>query len=145
MAYDVYALLFPPEPRQIPWNRGWNIAFRTVHLLAAGILLGGHVFAAPPDRLLPWLWLTVASGAGLIAQEVYRSGRWAYQLMGVLVEIKLALVLAAGVWWDQRVPLLIVVTLIGSVGSHLPGHYRHFSLLHGRTLDDPKPKRDRDR
>jgi hypothetical protein len=139
---SLQALLFPPEPRRLPWNRSWNIGFRTVHLVATSVLLGGHVFAVAPDRLIGWLWVAIASGAGLIAQELYRSCRWAYQLMGVLVVLKLALVLAAGVWWDQRVPLLMVVAVLGSVGSHLPARYRHFSLLHGRTLDEAKPKRE---
>ncbi len=139
MAGNLYTLLFPSEPRRLPGGRGWSSAFRTVHLVAAGILLGGHVFGASADQLIGWLWLTIVSGAGLIAQEVYRSFRWVYQLMGVMVEIKLALVVAAGLWWDERVPLLILVAVLGSIGSHLPARYRHFSLLHGRTLVDTKP------
>ncbi len=131
-------LLFPEELRPMPGGRGLNITFRTAHLCCFGILLGGHVFAVSADRLVPWLWLTVVSGAALMLQEMYRSCRWTYQLMGVLVEIKLLFVIAAGVFWDRRVPLLVLVTILGSVGSHMPARYRHFSLLHGRTLDEPK-------
>jgi hypothetical protein len=132
------AFLFPDEPRRLPGGRSLNIGLRTAHLLAASILLGGHVFAVSADQLIAWLWLTILTGAGLIFQEMYRSFRWAYQLMGVLVEVKLVLILAAGVFWDQRVPLLMLVIVLGSVGSHLPARYRHFSFVHGRVLEDPK-------
>ncbi len=122
----------------MPGGRGLSITLRTAHLCCAGILLGGHVFGIPADRLIVWLWCTIVTGAGLMFQEMYRSCRWVYQLMGVLVEVKLLLIIAAGVFWDWRVPLLVLVTVLGSVGSHMPGRYRHFSLLHGRTLEEPK-------
>ena len=139
MEPSLHALLFPLAPRRLAWGRGWNMGFRTLHLLTSGILLGGHVFGIAPDRLMTLLYVTLLSGAGLVALELYRSCAWAYQVMGVLVELKLLLVVAAGIWWDQRVPLLVTVAILGSFGSHLPARYRHFSLLHGRVLDETKP------
>jgi hypothetical protein len=56
--------------------------------------------------------------------------------MGLLVESKLLLLIAAGIWWDQRVPLIILVVILGSGGAHMPARYRHYSLLHGRVLDE---------
>jgi hypothetical protein len=132
------ALLFPDERRRLPGGRSVNIGLRTAHLLVSGVLLGGHIFAVSADHLILWLWLTILTGAGLIFQEMYRSFRWVYQLMGVLVEVKLVLILAAGVFWESRVPLLMLVVVLGSVGSHLPARYRHFSFLHGRILEEPK-------
>jgi hypothetical protein len=129
-------LLFPSAPRSLPGNRGISIAFRTTHLLTSGLLLGGHVFGVEPERLVVCLYATIASGAGLIALEVYRSCDWAYQGMGVLVIVKTLMTAAAGVWWEQRVPVLVLVGILGSVGSHMPSRYRHFSLLHGRVLPD---------
>ncbi len=129
-------VLFPVAPRRFPCERAISIALRTLHLGTMGILLGGHAFDVAPQRLILWLVLTIASGMGLMGLELYRSCRWAYQGMGVMVWIKLALVAAAGIWWDQRVPLLILVVILGSVGSHMPGRYRHFSLLHGRVLEE---------
>ncbi|MEI8189666.1 MAG: hypothetical protein WCI75_08110 [candidate division NC10 bacterium] len=136
MPSGLFATLFPAVPRRLPCARGLNIAFRTAHLVTSGILLGGHVFEIAPHRLLPLLYLTIASGAGLIALELYRSCQWVYQGMGLLVEIKLALLIAAGIWWDARVPLVILVVILGSVGAHLPARYRHYSLLHGRVLGE---------
>ena len=39
-------LLFPSPRRRLPHSRWWNIAARTVHLAATGVLLGGHAFGA---------------------------------------------------------------------------------------------------
>jgi hypothetical protein len=137
MASDVYTLLFPDPPRRVPCERGINIALRSAHLMTFGILLGGHVFDIAPHRLILYLYLTVASGVGLIAVELYRSCRWIYLLKGVLVILKLMLLVAAGIWWDQRVALLLFVVLLGSVGSHLPARFRYFSVIHRRLLSDP--------
>jgi hypothetical protein len=136
MPSGLFATLFPAVPRRLPYARGLNIAFRTAHLVTSGILLGGHVFDIAPHRLIVFLYLTIASGAGLIALELCRSCQWAYEGMGLLVEIKLLLLIAAGIWWDQRAPLIILVVILGSGGAHMPARYRHYSLLHGRVLDE---------
>lgn len=141
MASRFWTSLFPPVPRTLPYNRGISIAFRTLHLLGSSFLVGGHAFGADPQRLIGLLYLTVGSGAGLILLELYRSCDWVYQGMGLLVIIKTAITALAGIWWEQRVPLLCVVVALGSVGSHMPGSYRHYSLWHGRVLEDHTPKR----
>jgi len=128
-------LLFPDPPRRLAHERAINILFRSAHILTSGILLGGHVFAVPPARLEGLLWATLASGAGLIALELYRSCRFLYQGQGVMVWVKLILVLAAGYWWDERVVLLALAAVVASVGAHMPGRYRHYSLRDGRVLD----------
>jgi hypothetical protein len=133
-------LLIPATPRHFPYNRVISIALRTVHILASSLLLGGHVFAVEPERLVPALVLTVAAGVGLILLELYHSCDWAYQGMGILVILKTVLTAAAGLWWQQRVGLLVAVGILGSVGSHMPARYRHYSLLHGRVLDTPSPR-----
>ena len=37
-----------------------------MHLVSFGILLGGYMFAIDADRVLPALYLTIASGIGLM-------------------------------------------------------------------------------
>ncbi len=132
-------LLFPAAPRRLPCNRGISVACRTLHLLASSLLVGGHAFEVAPDRLLLLLYLTIASGVGLILLELYRSCDWLYQGMGVLVVLKVALTVASALWWEQRVPLLLLVIVLGSVGSHMPSRFRHYSLLHGRVLEASSP------
>src|SRR3972149_12079763 len=65
---------FPERMRFLPGTRAMSIAFRTLHLAAFGILIGGHAFELHTDRLLLYLWLTILSGVGLIALEVYAVG-----------------------------------------------------------------------
>jgi hypothetical protein len=137
MASTLSAILFPATPRHIPYERGINIALRTAHIMTFGILLGGHAFDVPAHRLILFLYLAIASGAGMILLELYSSCRWIYLGKGVTVILKLALVIAAGVWWEHRVALLLLVVLIGSVGSHMPARFRYYSFLHGRVIVDP--------
>ena len=141
MASRISALLFPLVPRSLPYNRGISIGFRTLHLLASGLLIGGHAFGAEPQRLIGLLYLTAGSGLGLILLELYRSFDWVYQGMGLMVIVKTAITVLAGFWWEQRVPLLCLVVVLGSVGSHMPASYRHYSLRHGRVLQEHTSKR----
>lgn len=132
-------ILFPVEPRRLPHSRSISIALRTLHLLGGSTLLGGHVFQVEAERLVPALILTVVSGAGLILVEICRSCDWVFQGMGIVVILKTALTAAAGLWWGQRAALLVGVVVLGSVGSHMPARYRHYSFRHGRVLDSKSP------
>ena len=105
--------------------------------MTSGLLLGGHAFDVAPHRLIGLLYLTIASGVGLALLELYSSCRWIYLGKGVMVSLKLALLIAAGVWWERRIIFLLLVVLVGSVGSHMPARFRYYSLLHGRVIADP--------
>jgi hypothetical protein len=123
--------LFLPEPRRrLPYARAWNVGARTAHLAATGTLLGGHVFGAAADTLLPWLWVAMASGAVMLAVELYTSFDWLAQVGGLAVVLKLALLCVIPFAWSARVPILFVVVVIAGVGAHMPGRFRHYSLLY---------------
>jgi hypothetical protein len=120
--------LLLPEPRRRPRHaRAWNVGSRTVHLAATGTLLGGHVFGVAADPLLPWLWLAVASGAVMLAVELYTSCDWLAKI-GLLCVVPFA--------WSVRVPILFAVVAIAGVASHMPGKYRHYSLLYRRSVKE---------
>src|SRR6266508_601476 len=91
-------VLFPDPPRPLPYARAMSIALRTLHIAAVGILLGGHAFEVTAVRLLPWLSLSIISGAGLIGLELYSNCKWLYQGKGVLVLLKLLLIAAVAVF-----------------------------------------------
>ncbi len=129
-------LLFPDSPRDLPGARAWNIGFRTVHIGVTGILFGGHVFDTSEERLRIWLYLSIATGAALIFLEAYPSLRWLYQGRGVFVLTKLALLCAIIPLWQFRVYLLVMVLVIASVGSHMPGRFRYYSVIPRRMLND---------
>ena len=111
----------------IPYARAWSILFRTLHLLAVSILVGGHAFNAPIDPLRPMLYLAIGSGIGMAFIEAFPSWRVLFQGWGILVAIKLALLCAIPFAWSHRFAILVVVLVIASVGSHMTKRLRHWS------------------
>ncbi len=69
------------------------------------------------------LWLTIGTGLVLAAVEAGARLLWFHQGRGVMTMAKLALLCAVPLAWDYRLPILLVVIVIGSVGSHMPGRY----------------------
>lgn len=100
-----------------------------MHLGAFAVLVGGHVWHVEPARLVPALWATIASGAMLLAAEWIGAPRWLVEVRGALTLLKLVLLAAVPLLWQHRVPLLLAVIVVASVGAHLPRRFRHASLL----------------
>jgi hypothetical protein len=46
-----------------------------------------------------------------------------------VVLVKLVLLALVPFFWDARISLLVTALVIGVVGSHMPGAYRHKVLL----------------
>lgn len=116
--------------------RALRTALRTAHLLAFGTLYGGHVFGVPPARLGPALLATVASGAALMALDLYRTPVWLVQIRGLATLVKIALVAAVALHWKLRIAFLTAAIVIGGVSSHMPGRYRYYSVVHRRVVGD---------
>lgn len=123
--------------RRIPCARAWNIAARTVHLAATGTLLGGHVFHVPAVQLYAALWVAIGSGAALIFLEMYASIHWAHQGCALILYAKLGLLCLIPWLWDYRVPILLAVVVLASIGSHAPRTIRHYSVVFKRVMTDP--------
>lgn len=102
-----------------------RILLRTVHLLGFSILLGGHWFNVPGEELLPWLYVTIFSGAGLMGLELRAGFDWVLQLGGSMAVAKLVVLGLVPLFWGRRFALLLLALAIGSVGSHMPGSLRH--------------------
>ena len=125
-------ILFPAEKRKWKGSRALRITLRTVHLLSFSVLFGGHWFGLARAELMPWLYWTIFSGAGLIAFELWAGFDWVLQLAGGLVLAKLVVLVLVPVFWERRVALLAAVMVIGSVGSHMPASLRHFQWFPSR-------------
>ena len=118
-------------------TRGWNIALRTAHLAAMGILLGGHAFNVPREELLPCLWMTIGTGVALGALETGGSLVWFHQGRGLMTLAKLGLLCAVPFLWEQwaaRLAVLLAVVVIASVGSHMTARFRYYSVIYGRVI-----------
>lgn len=117
--------------------RFWNIALRTAHLAAMGVLLGGHAFDTPPEDLLLSLWLTIGTGVGLGLLEAGGSLVWFHQGRGLMTLTKLGLLCAVPLLWDYRaarLAVLLAVVAIASVGSHMPAHLRYYSVIYREVI-----------
>ena len=101
-----------------------------------GILLGGHAFDVEPARLLAVLWVTIGTGVVLIALESQGKPLWLHQGRGIMVLVKLALICTVPVLWDFRLPILLAVVVVASVGSHMSGSYRYYSVIYRRVIQD---------
>jgi hypothetical protein len=121
--------------RSLPHARAWNIGFRTAHIAVTAVLVGGHAFDVPADRLYGVLWLVIGTGAVLIFLEAFSVGfHWLFQGRGLTVVAKLVLLLTIPFAWSHRLPILLAVIVLASVGSHMPGRFRYYSVLERRVL-----------
>ncbi len=116
--------------------RTLNIVFRTAHIASMGILLGGHAFNVAPERLMLALWLTISTGVALIALESQGRPLWLHQGRGIMVMAKLVMVCAVPFFWDFRLPILLGVAVVASVGSHMSGSYRYYSVIYREVMHD---------
>jgi hypothetical protein len=58
-----------------------------------------------------------------------------------MVLAKLSLLCLVPFAWEYRVPILLVVLVLGSVGSHMPSRFRYYSFVHRRMLATAKRPR----
>ena len=124
--------IFFPEPhRTVPGERWLRTVIRTVHIASMAVLVGGHYFELPPERLVgPLVW-TVGSGITFMLLELYGSIHWLFEVRGMLALVKLVLVLLVPVFWSQRIWILLSIIVIGSIGSHMSGRFRYYCFLTG--------------
>ncbi len=127
-------------------KRAVNIALRTAHLGAMGIVFGGTVFGVAPGRLSASLWLTVGTGVALAAAETGFRWSWFHEGRGLTTLAKLVLLCTLPLAGGHRLPVLVAVVVLGSVGSHMPGRFRHYSVLYRRVMEKaPRPGTGRTR
>jgi hypothetical protein len=128
-------LLFPATPRRLPAQRLLGVGLRTAHILAFGILLGGHLFDVDRARLEPYLVAAIATGACMMGLELASTCAWLFMGKGIAVIVKLLLLALVPFFWAQRVPILVLVVIVASVGAHMPSRFRHYSVLAHRVIE----------
>lgn len=135
MARSLLHACFPRESRGFPGKRWVNITLRSLHLAGTAGTGAGLLFAVPAAQWQPYLWLTVISGALMVALQLWSNAVWLLQLRGLAIALKLVLLGAALVWPAAGATLFLAVVLISGVISHAPGDVRYHSLWHGRRLE----------
>jgi hypothetical protein len=126
---NLRVLLFPESPRHFPWARPAQLVLRSVHIAAMALVVGGLPFGAGFQALRGPILLTLLSGVLLFAIDLARDMAILTQGSGVAVLLKLALLGAGVLQPAARLPWYLAATLVASVGSHMPGAWRHFSFL----------------
>lgn len=111
-----------------------QVVLRTIHVLAMALLLGALPFGAGFQQLRIPILLTVASGLALFALDLAKSPQVLFQGSGIAVLVKLALLGCGQLWPGQRLAWYLAATAVASVGSHMPGTWRHYSLLQRKVM-----------
>ncbi len=134
---NLLTLLFPEAPRHFPWARPAQLVLRSLHIAAMAMVVGAIPFGAPFEALRLPILLTLASGALLFAIDLARDLAILSQGSGVAVLLKLGLLGMGALQPADRLPWYLAATLVASVGSHMPGSWRHFSFLHWKVMRYP--------
>jgi hypothetical protein len=114
--------------------RSWNVAFRTLHLTAFALFLGGSAYDVEPERLMPALLAAILTGMLLVTVELCQDPRWPFLGKGLMVIAKLGLLLLVPAFPGARIPLLVAVVVLAGIGSHMPRELRHYSVLERRVV-----------
>ena len=127
--------LLPRPLRRFRGERAWQVAARSVHIAAMGLLLGGVAFAAPERSLVLPVALTLASGLLLLGIDLWKGGSYFTQGNGVATLLKLALLGLGQLLPAARLEWYLAATVVASIGSHMPRTWRHWSFLHRRVIE----------
>lgn len=131
------AVLFPVAPRRFPWARPAQLVLRSLHIAAMALVVGAIPFGADFAALRVPILLTLASGVLLFAVDLARDLGILVQGSGVAVLVKLGLLGLGVLQPADRLAWYLAATLVASVGSHMPGSWRHFSFLEWKVLRIP--------
>lgn len=121
-------------PSRIPGARAVQVVLRSVHIAAMALVLGGIAQGGDFEMLrAPILW-TVLSGVLLLVVDLARRCLVLSQGSGAALFLKLGLLGLGNLLPAARLEWYLAATLVASIGSHMSGDWRHFSLLKGRVL-----------
>ncbi len=134
---NLRALLFPEVPRYFPWARPVQLVLRSVHIAAMALVIGAIPFGASYQALRVPILFTLASGVLLFAIDLARDLAILSQGSGVAMLLKLGLLGMGVLQPAARLPWYLAATLVASVGSHMPGAWRHFSFLSWKVMRYP--------
>jgi hypothetical protein len=124
-----------PEERKVTLSRLAQVALRSLHIAAMGMVLGGLWLGGGFERLRTAILLTVASGLLLAVIDLAKGPGCLRQGSGAALLLKLAMLGLGNVFAGARLEWYLAATLVASIGSHMPGAWRHFPLFGGRNME----------
>lgn len=117
--------------RQTEAMRWLNIVVRTAHIGAAAMLFACATGAISVQESSIWHYLIIATGDALVVMEWLHDRRWVHRGKGLLAILHLGLFIVIQFHPGWTVPLLWAILILGSVCSHMPRRYRHWSIIQG--------------
>ena len=114
------------QVRDFPGRRALNLTLRTAHL-AGVVLLGAALLGAA--SLPAGIWLTLASGLGMFAGDLWANPGHVREAAGGGVLLKLLLVAAMAVRPEWALTLFWFILIVSALLAHAPGTLRHRRLF----------------
>ena len=111
-----------------------QVGLRSVHIAAMGLVLGGIHLGGEFGQLRTAILVTVLSGVLLAAVDLAKGPGFLLQGSGAALVLKLALLGLGNLFPGARLQWYLAATLVASVGSHMPGAWRHFSFREWRVI-----------
>jgi len=111
-----------------PYSRPLQVALRSLHIAAMGVVLGGVAFGATTEQLRLPLLLTVGSGLCLAVAAVWWRCLALSEGAGWALFLKFGLLGLASAVPGAKLELFLAATVVTSIGSHMPASWRHRAL-----------------
>ena len=111
-----------------------QVGLRSVHIAAMGLVLGGIHLGGEFGQLRGAILATLLTGMLLAAVDLAKGPGFLLQGSGAALVLKLALLGLGNLFPGARLQWYLAATLVASVGSHMPGAWRHFSFREWRVI-----------
>ncbi|MCB1774079.1 MAG: hypothetical protein KDI88_10715 [Gammaproteobacteria bacterium] len=131
------AWLFPERSRHFAGERWINIALRCLHLVGVAGMSGGFLFDLAASEWSFYWYLAIATGAALALLYLWNSATWLFELKGLAILFKLALLAIAAALPSLRGEVFVVVIVLSGLVAHAPARVRgwRWSSLPGSRFD----------
>ena len=133
MQMPLTQVLFPSQPRQFPGQRWVNITLRSAHLVGIAGIGGGFLFALDPAAWNLYWRITLATGIALSLVYLWSTAAWLFEIKGLAIVVKTALLVAAVNHPDLRHDLFILIIVISALSAHAPARIRGYRWLGPRA------------
>jgi hypothetical protein len=114
------------QVRNFPGRRAFNLTLRTAHL-AGMVLLGAALLGGSSPQA--GVWLTLASGAGMFAGDLWANPAHVREAAGCGVLLKLLMVAIMAIRPEWALTLFWSILAFSALLSHAPGTLRHRRLF----------------
>lgn len=118
------AWFFPERPRRFPAERWVNIGLRCLHLVGIAGMSGGFLFDLASEVWSFYWYLAIATGVALSLLYLWCSATWLFEVKGLSIVLKLALLAVASAVPALRGEVFVAVIVLSGLVAHAPARVR---------------------